>query len=95
MSQRTVSFLVSKITQAVHILALKDRQKLYPLLGLTCLSSFYEVFCIMVQNHYLGVTTIGTTFTFQIEQMTLAIAVLYTLFIFMPPPADVVEVDAL
>jgi diguanylate cyclase (GGDEF)-like protein len=85
MSQRTVSFVVSKITQAVHILALKDRQKLYPLLGLTCLSSLYEVVCMVVQNHHMGATTIGTSFTFQIEQMTLAIAVLYTLFIFMPP----------
>ncbi|MFN9690817.1 MAG: GGDEF domain-containing protein [Vampirovibrionales bacterium] len=85
MPQRTLSFLMSKITQAVHILALKDRQKLYPLLGLTCLSSLYEVMCMVVQNNHMGATTIGTDFTFQIEQMTLAIAVLYTLFIFMPP----------
>ncbi len=85
MSQRTLSFLMNKITQAVHVLALKDRQKLYPLLGLTCLSSLYEVLCMVVQNNHMGATTIGTDFTFQIEQMTLAIAVLYTLFIFMPP----------
>jgi diguanylate cyclase (GGDEF)-like protein len=85
MSQRTLSFLMNKITQAVHVLALKDRQKLYPLLGLTCLSSLYEVLCMVVQNHHMGATTIGTSFAFQIENMTLAIAVLYTLFIFMPP----------
>ena len=85
MPKRTFAFITSKLQQAVHILVLKDRQKLYPLLGLTFLASLYEVACMMVQNQQMEATTIGTSFTFQIEQMTLAITLLYTLFIFMPP----------
>jgi diguanylate cyclase (GGDEF)-like protein len=85
MPQRPLPFVFNKLTQAVHVLVLKDRQKLYPLLGLTWLSAVYEVMCMLVQNHHMGATTIGTAFTFQIEELTIAIAVLYTVFIFMPP----------
>jgi diguanylate cyclase (GGDEF)-like protein len=85
MPRSFLNVMIAKALQGLHVLALKDRQKFYPLLGLALLSALYEVLCVSVQSHATGLPTQGASFVYQGVQATVTLGVLYTFFILMPP----------